>query len=240
MWFTCNLRRHINSNHMDKTFNCTYCDKYFKRNDFNLPTVDTNPLYSGVATADAFLDSLVEMDSPPLPSSSTSAREVQDPPIAISADLVITQCSPHQSLNSLVTQGSQTEICALPPTRQWIHTGTNTTPKFTRDKSHQVAVSATEANTSPHILQVDYNPMQGWDSPLVSSPQTPDVIIPCYFMSAYQARRRELNLPEGVTYQGPMSNCDDENPLPPHLDNSPIAWANTPKPCESPKFQLLI
>ena len=81
--------------------------------------------------------------------------------------------------------------------------------------------------------------MQGWDSPLVSLPQTPYVNIPCYFTSAYQARRRELNLPEGVTYQGPMINCDDENPLPPHLHNSPIAWDNTPKPCESPRFQLL-
>ena len=310
----CNLRRHINSNHMDKTFNCTYCDKCFKRNDYlkrhifkrhhnkdvfsrisdcistecspeiqkdfdcstakssgcnsvdefldtiiseelpspsyseatttdfctsNPPTVDANPLYSDVAIADAFLESLADMDSPPLPRSPTSAREVQDSPIAVTADLVITQRSPHQSLNSLVTQGSQTEIYALPPTRQWIHKGTDTTPKFTRDKTHQVAVSTTEANTSPHVLQVDYNPMQGWHSPLVSSPQTPDVNIPCSFTSAYQARRRELNLPEGVTYQGPMSNCDDENPLLPHLHNSPIAWGNTPKPCESLRFQLL-
>ena len=50
---------------------------------------------------------------------------------------------------------------------------------------------------------------------------------------------RELHLPEGITYQDPMRSCDEENPLPPHLNNSPIAWGNTPKQCESPQFQLI-
>ena len=96
-----------------------------------------------------------------------------------------------------------------------------------------------EVYTSPHVVQMDYHPLQGWDSPVTSSPKTPEVDIPRYYTSAYQSRRRELNLPEGITYQGPLTKDDEENPLPPHLNNSPVAWGNTPKKCESPQFQLI-
>ena len=172
-------------------------------------------------------------------SCSPESSVVRDPPTFFNADPVTTQSSSHQSLVTSVTQGSQTEICTLPPTRQLIHSGTNTTPKLSRDQCLKISATTTEVNTSPHILQMDYQPLQGWDSPVTSSPKTPEVDIPRYFTSAYQSRRRELNLPECITYQGTMSKDDEENPLPPHLNNSPIAWGNNPKQCESPKFQLI-
>ena len=256
MWFTCyichktysmkcNLRRHINSNHMDRTFNCSYCSKCFKRNDYlkrhifkkhhnkdvfsrihdcistecspeihkdkdhrpvespgydsvdefldtiiseKLPSpscteasttyfcnstsaaVDTNPEYNSATSADAFLDSWVEMDSPPA-SSSSLPGDAGDPPTIDYADSVTTLHSAHQSLVISVTQGSQTEICTLPPTKLMIHSGTNTTPRLSRDKGLQASVTTTEANTSPHVLQMDYHPLQGWDSPVSNPPQ---------------------------------------------------------------------
>ena len=164
---------------------------------------------------------------------------IENPPISIETNPVIKQCLPTEPNNSQVTQGSQTDICSLPPTRHQIHTGTNTTPKFTRDRSIQFGVISSEVGTSPHVLQVDHKPLQGWDSPVDSPPLTPEVDIPCYFTSEYQARRRQLNLPESVTYQGANQSDDGENPLPPHLDNSPRAWGNSPQLRNSPKFQLM-
>ena len=195
---------------------------------FTQPTVQTNLQYSSTITADTFLDSLVDMNSSPSLSSSTLSKKAVDPPTYTDTNPVTMQGWPHKPKNSLVTQGSQTEICSLPSTRQLIHTGSNTTSKFTRDKSIQFGVITTKACTSPHVLQVDHKPIQGWDSPVDSPPLTPEVDIPSYFTSAFQARRRELNLPEGVTYQGAINTDDGENPLPPHLDNSPGAWGNTP------------
>ena len=139
------------------------------------------------------------MNSSPSLSSSKLSKKVEDPPTYTDTNPVMMQGWLHKPKNSLFTQGSQTEICSLPSTRQLIHTGSNTTPKFTRDRSLQFGVITTEACTSPHVLQVDHKPIQGWGSPVDSPPLTPEGDIPSYFTSAYQARRRELNLPEGVT-----------------------------------------
>ena len=323
MWFTCyichktytmkcNLRRHLNSTHMDKTFNCNYCAKGFKRNDYlkrhifkkhhnkdvfsrihdcistesspeikknkahptvespgydsvddfletiltegspppsytetstticcyNAASVDTNSIYSGATSTDAFLESLVTMDPSPT-SFSPEPSGVIDPSTSFNADPVTTHCSSQQSLATSVTQGSQTDICTLAPTKLLVHSGTNTTPRLSRDKCLQISTSTNEVYTSPHAVQMDFHPLQGWDSPVTSSPKTPEADIPRYYTSAYQSRRRELNLPEGITYQGPLTKDDEENPLPPHLNNSPAAWGNTPKQCESPQFQLI-
>ena len=206
---------------------------------FTPPSVQTNLQYSNTITADTFLDSLVDRNSSPSFSTSTLSKKAVDPPTYTDTNQVTMNGWPHKLKNSPVTQGSQTDICSLPSTRQLIHTGSNTTPKFTRDKSIQFGPITTEACTSPHVSLVDHKPIQGWDSPVDSPPLTPEVDIPSYFTSAYQARRRELNLPEGVTYQGATHNDAGENPLPPYLDNSPRAWGNTPKPDATPKFQLM-
>ena len=164
----------------------------------NAASVDTNSIYSGVTSADAFLESLVTMDASPTSFSPESSVAI-DPSTSFNADPVTTQCSSQQSLASSVTQGSQTDICTLPPTRQLVHSGTNTTPRLSRDKCLQISTTTTEVYTSPHVVQMDYHPLQGWDSPVTSSPKTPEADIPRYYTSAYQSRRCELNLPEGIT-----------------------------------------
>ena len=102
---------------------------------FTQPTVQTNLQYSSTITADTFLDSLADMNSSPSLNSSTLSKKAVDPPTYTDTNPVTMQGWPHKPKNSLVTQGSQTEIFSLPSTRQLIHTGSNTI--FTRDKNIQ-------------------------------------------------------------------------------------------------------
>ena len=119
-----------------------------------------------------------------------------------------------------------------------IHMGVNTTPKFSKDKSHQTERFTRDYGTSPHIKLLDPTPMQGWDSPVLSSPSTPDLDIPRYYTSKFQAMRRSLNLPEAVPYQGPTFSVLDEDPLPPHLSCTPTKWGQSPSSA-TPKFVLM-
>ena len=95
-------------------------------------------------------------------------------------------------------------------------------------------------NTSPHIKMVNCSQhLQGWDSPDISPPLTPDRDIPRYYTNAYKARMRALNLPEEECFQGPSFTINDEDPLPPHLSEEPVRWGQTPRP-KSPQDLYLI
>ena len=131
----------------------------------------------------------------------------------------------------LVNQGSQTDMCSLPSMREPIHTGTNTTPIFRKDKCQQFQMDHQDMNTSSHIKMVNCSQhLQGWDSPDTSPPLTPDLDIPRYYTNAYKVRMRALNLPEEECFQGLSFTINDEDPLPPHLSEEPVRWGQTPRP----------
>ena len=298
----CNLRRHIKSSHMDKTYKCSVCDKEFKRNEYlkrhvtkkhptkdiflnildcvsaeSSPRIppnkeefnwDQSPGYDSV---DEFLDSILEPNEVTqlhtdtgnnIPDSATTSKAPWDyqgchtsdlaldnltnngintPPTAPSYSTedyspAVSSVVPYfpaststwHGVSKLVNQSSQTDICSLPSMRDPIHIGVNTTPKFSKDKSYQTDCFTRDFGTPPHINMLDPTPMQGWDSPVPSSPSTPDLDIPRYYTSQFQEMRRSLNLPEAVPYQGPTFSVSDEDPLPPHLSCTPSKWGNCP------------
>ena len=77
--------------------------------------------------------------------------------------------------------------------------------------------------------------IQGWDSPITSPPPTPYLDIGSYYTEEYQARSRAMNLPEALSYQGPM---EEEDPLPPHLSPIPPQWGVL-SDRNTPPFQLM-
>ena len=93
-----------------------------------------------------------------------------------------------------------------------------------------------DVGNSPHTLMTSpKGPIQGWDSPVTSPPPTPFLDIPCYYTVEYQAKRKAMNLPEAVPYQGPI---DEEDPLPPHLSPDQPQWGTVTNR-NTPPFQLM-
>ena len=146
--------------------------------------------------------------------------------------------STRHNVSKLVNQSSQTDVCSLLSMKNPTHMGVNTTSKFSKDKSHQTEYITRDYGTSPHIKLLDPTPMQGGDSPVLSSPSTPDLDIPRYYTSEFQAMRRSLNLSEAVPYQGPTFIVLDEDPLPPHLSCTSTKWVHSPSSA-TPKFVLM-
>ena len=162
-------------------------------------------------SVDNFLDNLVNHN---VTSTASTADHSDDVDIhssssdTIHSSIVASTSAP--SGRNLVNQGSQTDVCLLPPMREPIHTGTNTMPKFSKDKCQQFKIDNQDMNTSPHIKMVNCSKhLQGWDSPDIRS------------------------------FQGPSFTIADEDPLPPHLSDMPVRWGQTPRPKSPQELELI-
>ena len=144
--------------------------------------------------------------------------------------------STHKSKMVCTNVCTQIDICTLPPIRKPVHIGTNTTPVICKDKAVQLAPTRIDTGTSPHVLMLSpKQTIQGWDSPVTSSPRTPFLDIPCYYTMEYQERRKSMNLPEAVPYQGAT---EEEDPFPPHLSPEDPQWGTVTNNT-TPTFQLV-
>ena len=179
-----------------------------------------------------FLDNLVNHNLTFTASTADQPDDVDTHPISSDTTQPSTNASTSApSGRNLVNQGSQTDLCSLPSIKKPIHTGTNTTSVFIKEKCQQFSIVNQDINTSPHIKMVDCsNHLQGWDSPDSSPPppppphthtHTPYLDIPRYFISAYKERMAALNHPEE---ECPTFTIADEDPLPPHLSEKPVRW----------------
>ena len=206
--------------------------------DYPATTVNAPMDYQECHTTDFFLDNLAHYGTNTPPSEPGVSTEEYSPAAPSVVPCIPASTATRHSVSKLINQSSQMDICSLPSMRNPTHKGVNTTPKFTKDKSHQTECFTRDYGTSPQTKQQDPTPMQGWDSPVLSSPSTPDLDIPRYYTSKYQAMRRSLNLPEAVPYQGPTFSVSDEDPLPPHLSCTPSKWGKCPR-SSTTKFVLM-
>ena len=144
--------------------------------------------------------------------------------------------STHNSTLVSTNVCTQTDMCTLPSIRKPVHIGTNTTPVICKDKAVQMAPTMIDTGNSPHILMLSpKETIQGWDSPVTSSPHTPFLDIPCYYTVEYQERRRAMDLPEAVPYQGAT---EEEDPFSPYLSPEHPQWGTVTNNT-TPAFQLV-
>ena len=248
----CNLRRHINSAHMQRKFKSEYCTKAFSRKDYLNRHVKTKHSVNNVFSN--IMDCISMECTPVIPvfkpdeitPVSPTCDDINDFLNSLASEdthtTVPVNTAPVTSTDKikLVHQGSQTDICTLPSMKAPKHIGTNTMPKFMKDKSNQFQPQLIETCTSPHTRMVsDTQITQGWDSPDVGPPTTPNLDIPCYFTSEYQAQTIAMDLPPADSFQGPTFTLEDEDPLPSHLTDTPNGWGLTKMDDSSQHFQLL-
>ena len=187
----CNLIRHINSAHMQRKFKCEHCTKVFTRKDYLNRHVKTKHSVNNVFSN--IMDCISMEYTPTIPyfeldeitPASPTCDDVNDFLDSLGSEDTTTavpvSIEPATSTDNmkLVHQGSQTDICTIPSMKAPKHTGTNTTPKFMKDKSYQFQPQLIETCTSPQTRMVsDTQTTQGSDSPDVSPPTTPDLDIP--------------------------------------------------------------
>ena len=217
------LNRHLKNAHKTSSNTSSFSNIADCVTTDNSPdaTLGTGPV--APATDDDWDNVAILLDSIDIHSSEAPTVVSVDPPITNPVNASISVCT-------------QTDICTLPPVRQPTHMGTNTTTIFSKDKATQEVLIMEDVGNSPHILMTPpKGPTQGWDSPVTSPPHTPFLDIPCYYTVEYQERRRAMNLPEAVSYQGPT---DEEDPLPPHLSPDPPQWGMVTN-WNTPPFQLM-
>ena len=262
MWYTCfichktyahkcNLKRHIDTSHMLRVHKCQYCLKEYKRREYlNRHLKIAHKISSNTNTFSNISYCVTTESSPDAthgtgPSDPTTDDDWDDvdaflesidihshePPTALSVNPPVIN-----SVNASTSVCTQTDICTLPSVRLPKHMGTNPTPILSKDKNTQKGSTMKVVGNSPHILMTSpKGPIQGWDSPVTSPPPTPFMDIPCYYTVEYQARRKAMNLPEAVPYQGPI---DEEDPLPPHLSPDQPQWGIVGNR-NTPPFQLM-
>ena len=257
MWYTCfvchktyahkcNLKRQIDTSHMLRLHKCQYCMKEYKRREYlNRHLKTAHKTSSNTSTFSNIADCVTTDNSqdatlgtgPVAPATDDDWDDVDTfldkidiyssvAPNAVSVESPITN-----PVNASISVCTQTDICTLPPVRQLTHMGTNTTPIFSKDKATQEVPIMEDVGNTPHIhMTSPKGPIQGWDSPVTSLPHTP-----CYYTVQYQERRRAMDLPEAVPYQGPT---DEEDPFPPHLSPDPPQWGTVTNK-NTPPFRLM-
>ena len=262
MWYTCfichktyahkcNLKRHIDTSHMLRVHKCQHCNKEYKRREYlnrHLKTAHKAPptTYTFGNIADCVTTDNSPDVTPTFQPVTTPAEDSWDEVDAFLENIDFhssetpypdsVNASTHNSTLVSTNVCTQTDMCTLPSIRKPVHIGTNTTPVICKDKAVQMAPTMIDTGNSPHILMLSpKETIQGWDSPVTSSPHTPFLDIPCYYTVEYQERRRAMDLPEAVPYQGAT---EEEDPFSPYLSPEHPQWGTVTNNT-TPAFQLV-